>query len=101
MTIKIVTNRNYSKQYIKKKTNIFFKCKNRDWVRRSYLFDKGILLHIFNKGINMDSLSDEDEVYALINQYIEYLFHNTEIAVYGCYDERKIISVKGVKISKL
>lgn len=101
MTIHIIADNIYSKSYIKKKTNEFFHCKNRDWVDRRYLFDSGILFRISNRGVAMDSLSDTDGIYALICKYIEYLFSGTDISVHGEYDENKLSDVKGVRISAI
>lgn len=102
MTVKIiVTDNKYSRRYIKKKTNLFFKCKNKDWVALSYFFGKGILFQIFNKGVLMDSLDDTDKIYNIVHEYIEFLFLDTEIFLYGKYDEKRFSEVKGVRVTKL
>lgn len=101
MTIKIICNKMYSKHYIKKKTNEFFNKKNKEWIDRIYYFDEGILFRIFNRGVAMDSLNDTDGIYDLACEYIEFLFFNTDISVYGVYDMNKLSRVKGVRISEI
>ena len=49
----------------------------------------------------MDSLYDTDEIYMLVREYIEFMFFNTEIAIYGEYDIDKFSQVKGVRITEI
>lgn len=49
----------------------------------------------------MDSLHDTDGTYSLVCEYIEFLFFNTDIFVYGVYDMNKLSQVKGVRISEI
>lgn len=91
----------YSKYHIKKKTNEFFNKKNKDWINRTYLFDEGILFRVFDRGIVIDSLNDTENIYALACKYIEFLFFNTTISIYGMYDMNKLLRVKGVRISEI
>lgn len=101
MTINIMANKIHSKHYIKKKTNEFFHCKNRDWIDRIYLFDGGILFRVFDEGVAMNSLCDTDGIYALVCKYIEFLFFDTEIIVHGIYDKKKLLYINGVRISEI
>lgn len=101
MTVNIIADGIHSKHYLKKKTNEFFHCKNKDWVDCRYLFDSGILFRISKNGVAVNSLSEADGVYALICKYIEYLFSGSDISVYGEYNENKLSDVKGVRISTI
>lgn len=101
MTIKIICTKIHSKHYIKKKTNEFFNIKNKEWIDQIYYFDEGILFRIFNEGVALDSLHDTDGIYALACEYIEFLFFNRDISVYGVYDMNKLSRVKGVRISEI
>lgn len=101
MTIKIISNCKYPKYQIKKKTNIFLDKKNKDWIDHIYLFDGGILFRLFDRGVSMDSLYDTDEIYTLVCEYIEFMFFNTEITIYGEYNIDKFSQVKGVRITEI
>lgn len=101
MLIRIISSDKCAKRYYKKKTNAFFHTDNREWVDRVYLYAGNILFRLFDGGISLDSLQDTDAVYAVVCRYIEFLFDNTEIAVYGTYDAEKLSQVEGVRIQKI
>ena len=101
MTIKIISNCTHPKSQINKKTNIYIEKTNKAWIDRIYLFNGGILFRLFDRGVSMDSLYDTDEIYMLVREYIEFMFFNTEIAIYGEYDIDKFSQVKGVRITEI
>lgn len=101
MVIKIISNDKYSKRYYKKKTNEFFNRNNKDWVNNVYLYVGDILFQLLDGGVFLDSLYDSEIIYTMICKYIEFLFINTEITIYGSYNIDKLSQVEGVKISEV
>ena len=101
MTIKIFSNDKRSRRYLKNRTNEFFNTQNKDWINRTYLYTRDILFFVSNSGVFLDSLSEADEIYDLVGRYIEFLFLNMEISIYGSYDIKKLFQVNGVKILEL
>ena len=101
MTIKIISDNKFQKKYIRKKTNEFLNTSNKDWIDRIYLYKGDILFRLFDGGVSLDSLQNTDRIYAAVRKYIEFLFFNTEISVYGAYDMNRLLLVKGVKIFEI
>lgn len=101
MVIEIISEDKHSKQYYKKKTNSFFNINNGEWVDRIYLYIGDVLLRLFDGGVSLNSLNDTDAVYSLVCGYIEFLFNNTQISVFGTYDIDRLSRVEGVRILEI
>ena len=101
MIFRIVSSNKCPKRYIRKKTNEFLNTKNKDWTNRDSIFEKGVLFQIYNGGVLIDSLDETDVMYAMICKYIDFLFSNKEISVYGIYNEEKLTQIKGRKVSEI
>lgn len=101
MNINIICEDNLKAHNIKKKTNQYLGTVDKEWVNQRYLFDRGILYRLFDHGISLDSLYDSDGMYASISRYIESVFADKKIAVYGTYKWDILSQLRRVTITEI
>lgn len=98
MNINIIPLNEHSRKYILQQTEHFCFQQPTKIIYDNYFYYEDILFSVLKKGVQISTLCDEICKYDIICDYIDYVFANKTIGIFGDCNKRFFENVETVKV---
>ncbi len=98
MNISIIPIRGYSRKYILKQTKCFCSQQPAKIIYDNYFYYEDILFSVLKKEVQICTLCDENHNYDIICSYIDYVFANKTIGIFGNCNKEIFEKLENVEV---